>query len=83
MSCLENMYSEYMESIKLPRPQTLIIASAPCSQVPPEIGHPDYADDGMPKGGNPPPAWVIEVKTEEDIAGMTAAGKVARYVCRQ
>ncbi|CAM9315856.1 unnamed protein product, partial [Ectocarpus sp. 12 AP-2014] len=26
--------------------------------VPPEIGHPDYAEDGMPKGGHPPPAWV-------------------------
>lgn len=46
--------------------------------MPPEIGRPDYAEDGMPKSGNPPPAWVIEVKTEEDIAGMRAAGKVAR-----
>lgn len=35
----------------------------------------------MPKDGNPPPAWVIEVKTEEDIAGMRAAGKVARCAC--
>lgn len=34
----------------------------------------------MPKSGNPPPAWVIEVKTEGDIAGMRAAGKVARCV---
>ncbi|CAM9439501.1 unnamed protein product [Ectocarpus fasciculatus] len=53
---------------------------SPRRTVPPEIGHPDYAEDGMPKGGNPPPAWVIEVKTEEDIAGMRAAGKVAREV---
>lgn len=51
-----------------------------CLQVPSEIGRPDYAEDGIPKGGNPPPAWVIEVKTEEDIAGMRAAGKVARCV---
>ena len=48
--------------------------------MPPGIGRPDYAEDGMPKSGNPPPAWVIEVKTEEDIAGMRAAGKVARWV---
>ncbi|CAM9869649.1 unnamed protein product, partial [Hapterophycus canaliculatus] len=48
------------------------------TQVPAAIGRPDYAGDGMPKDGNPPPAWVIEVKTEEDIAGMRAAGKVAR-----
>lgn len=46
--------------------------------MPPEIALPDYAVDGLPKEESPVPAWVIDVKNEADIAGMRAAGKVAR-----
>lgn len=48
-------------------------------QVPAEIGRPDYAVDGIPKGKGPMLPWMIEVKSEEDIAGMRAAGRVARW----
>lgn len=47
-------------------------------KVPSGIALPDYAVDGLPKEESPVPAWVIEVKNEADIAGMRAAGKVAR-----
>lgn len=46
--------------------------------MPSGIALPDYAVDGIPKEKSPMPAWVIDVKDEEDIAGMRAAGKVAR-----
>lgn len=49
-----------------------------CLQVPPEIGRPDYAVDGIPKGKGGMLPWVIEVKKEDDIAAMRAAGRVAR-----
>ncbi|CAM9101458.1 unnamed protein product, partial [Hapterophycus canaliculatus] len=48
--------------------------------VPAEIGRSDYAVDGIPKGKGPMLPWMIEVKSEEDIAGMRATGKVAREV---
>lgn len=49
--------------------------------MPPEIGRPDYAVDGIPKGKGSMLPWVIEVKTEDDIAAMRAAGRIAR--CRR
>lgn len=48
-------------------------------QVPPEIQRPDYALDGIPKMKPPPLPWNIEVKNSQDIAGMKAAGRIARY----
>ncbi|CAN0189400.1 unnamed protein product, partial [Ectocarpus sp. 4 AP-2014] len=53
---------------------------SPTRPVPPEIGRPDYAVDGIPKGKSPMLPWVIEVKNDADIAAMRAAGKVAREV---
>ena len=50
----------------------------PKIKVPSGIALPDYALDGLPKDESPKPAWVIEIKNEADIAGMRAAGKVAR-----
>lgn len=48
------------------------------TQVPAEIGRPDYAVDGVPKGKGSVLPWVIEVKKEDEIAAMRAAGRVAR-----
>lgn len=48
-------------------------------QVPEEIMRPDYAEDGIPKAKSPMLPWVIEVKKDQDIEGMRAAGRVARY----
>ena len=48
------------------------------TQVPAEIGRPDYAVDGIPKGKGSVLPWVIEVKKEDEIAAMRAAGRVAR-----
>ncbi|CBN77263.1 methionine aminopeptidase [Ectocarpus siliculosus] len=53
---------------------------SPTRPVPPEIGRPDYAVDGIPKGKSPMLPWIVEVKNEADIAAMRAAGKVAREV---
>ena len=41
---------------------------------------PDYAVDGQPKGGGSLLPWQIEVKDEQDIAGMRTAGRIAREV---
>lgn len=49
------------------------------NQVPPEIPKPDYADDGVPKLKSAGLPWTVEVKNEEDILGMRAAGRVARW----
>lgn len=46
--------------------------------MPAEIGRPDYAVDGIPKGKGSMLPWVIEVKKEDEIASMRAAGRVAR-----
>lgn len=43
-----------------------------------EIGRPDYAVDGIPKGKGSVLPWVIEVKKEDEIAAMREAGRVAR-----
>lgn len=48
------------------------------SQVPAEIGRPDYAVDGIPKGKGSMLPWVIEVKKEDEIAAMRESGRVAR-----
>ncbi|CAM9153349.1 unnamed protein product [Laminaria digitata] len=52
----------------------------PRRQVPEEIMRPDYAEDGIPKAKSPMLPWVIEVKKDQDIEGMRAAGRVAREV---
>jgi len=57
-----------------PYPQT------PKRSVPAGIAKPDYFDDGVPKKTGSRMPWQIEVKSEQDIAGMVAAGKVARAV---
>ena len=44
---------------------------------------PDYAEDGIPKAKSPILPWVIEVKKDQDIEGMRAAGRVARYCMRE
>ena len=44
------------------------------------ITFPDYAKDGIPKAVNPLFPWLIEVKTEEEIGKMRAAGRAAREV---
>jgi len=48
--------------------------------VPMEIPRPDYWKDGQPKARGPLLPWQIEVKSEADIEGMRAAGRVAREV---
>eukprot|EP00908_Phaeocystis_cordata_P010460 Transcript_2131.p2 GENE.Transcript_2131~~Transcript_2131.p2 ORF type:complete len:420 (+),score=178.02 Transcript_2131:105-1262(+) len=53
---------------------------SPKRQIPSNILRPDYANDGRPKAKGPLFPWQIEVKTAEDIAGMRAAGRVAREV---
>ena len=53
---------------------------SPTRQIPKGILLPDYAKDGRPKGGGPLLPWQIEVKDEQDIAGMRAAGRIAREV---
>ena len=53
---------------------------SPPRVVPKGIMRPDYAKDGRPKNTGPMLPWQIEIKTEEDIAGMRAAGLVAREV---
>jgi len=44
------------------------------------IVFPDYAKDGVPKAVNPLFPWLIEVKTEDEIAKMRIAGRAAREV---
>ena len=46
--------------------------------MPASVTKPDYANDGRPKAKGPMLPWQIEVKTAADIAGMRAAGRVAR-----
>tara|TARA_B110001452_G_scaffold8579_1_gene7493 strand:- start:42 stop:1415 length:1374 start_codon:yes stop_codon:yes gene_type:complete len=53
---------------------------SPTREVPPSIVRPDYAGDGRPKARGPLLPWQIEVKSEKDIEGMRAAGRVAREV---
>lgn len=53
---------------------------APPGTVPPEIGKPDYALDGKPKGRGKALNWDIEVKSAEDIQRMRIAGRIAREV---
>ena len=48
--------------------------------IPAEIRRPDYAEDGKPKERGPLFPWQIEVKSQTDIEGMRAAGRVAREV---
>jgi methionyl aminopeptidase len=48
--------------------------------VPEEIARPDYAKDGKPKNKHPKFPWVIETKTEEEIAKMRVSGRLAREV---
>ena len=48
--------------------------------IPKEIARPDYAADGKPKQRGPLFPWQIEVKSQKDIEGMRAAGRVAREV---
>ncbi|KAL1508158.1 hypothetical protein AB1Y20_007745 [Prymnesium parvum] len=49
-------------------------------EVPREIVCPDYARDGQPKSRGPLLPWQVEVKSDEDIEGMRAAGRIAREV---
>jgi len=51
----------------------------PMRRVPSEIGLPDYAKDGRPKGRGPL-LGIQDKKTAADIEGMRAAGLVARQV---
>merc|ERR1719352_489276 len=44
------------------------------------ILQPDYAKDGRPKAKGPVLPWQIEKKSPADIAGMRAAGRIAREV---
>jgi len=46
------------------------------------IVKPDYAETGIPKNGNSRALlpWLIEVKTDQEIEKMRAAGKLARQV---
>lgn len=44
------------------------------------IIRPDYADDGNPKKSAPMLPWIIEVKTDDEIEKMRAAGRAAREV---
>ncbi|KAG5180036.1 methionine aminopeptidase [Tribonema minus] len=53
---------------------------SPTRKVPPEIMRPEYADTGRIITQPPRFPWVIEEKSEADIAGMRAAGRVAREV---
>ena len=55
-------------------PQRIVVDSS--------IVLPDYADDGIPKKGRNSPLlpWIIEVKTDQEITKMRAAGKLAREV---
>ena len=53
---------------------------SPTRKVPSQIPKPDYAADGRPKATGPLLPWQIETKTDADIAGMRAAGRVAREV---
>lgn len=54
--------------------------SLPARSVPDSIGKPSYALDGLPKERGPRMPWQIEKKSPKDIAGMVAAGRVARQV---
>ena len=53
---------------------------SPKRSVPKQINKPDYADDGTPKNTGAFLPWQVEVKSEQDIVGMRAAGRVAREV---
>lgn len=64
-------YCIYRRTVSLDSTQTK-------PQVPAEIGRPDYAVDGIPKGRGSPLPWVIEVKKEDEIAAMRESGRVAR-----
>lgn len=48
--------------------------------VPSGILLPDYAVDGKPKARGSIFPWQVEVKSEEDIKAMRAAGRIAREV---
>merc|ERR1719311_1584659 len=48
--------------------------------IPEEIPRPDYAVDGKPKARGPLFPWQIEVKSQKDIEGMRASGRIAREV---
>ena len=53
---------------------------SPRRVIPEEIPRPDYAVDGKPKARGPLFPWQIEVKSQKDIEGMRAAGRIAREV---
>lgn len=53
---------------------------SPMRTVPAHIPRPDYADTGSPGYRRPVIPWDIEVKGPEAIAGMRAAGRLAREV---
>lgn len=53
---------------------------SPRRTVPAGIPRPDYWKDGQPKARGSLLPWQIEVKSEADIAGMRAAGRIAREV---
>jgi len=46
----------------------------------PDIVKPDYWQTGVPKPSKSLLPWMIEVKAEEEIAKMRAAGRLARHV---
>jgi hypothetical protein len=46
-----------------------------------KIVRPDYADTGIPKSTSKPLLpWIVEVKSDAQIAKMRASGKLARYI---
>lgn len=54
-------------------PQRIVVEEGICK--------PDYADDGVPKKKESQMLpWIVEVKTQEEIVKMRAAGRVAREV---
>lgn len=53
---------------------------SPTRAVPEAIARPDYALDGIPKAKGPVLPWIIEVKTDEQIACMRESGRIARQV---
>ena len=54
---------------------------SPTLPVPPTIGRPDYANDGIPKAkGRGTMPWDIYPQTPEDIVRMRVAGRIAREV---
>ncbi|EOD40935.1 hypothetical protein EMIHUDRAFT_250987 [Emiliania huxleyi CCMP1516] len=53
---------------------------SPKRSVPKSISKPDYWKDGQPKARGPMLPWQIQKKSEADIEGMRAAGRIAREV---